>query len=32
MKPANDAVIIDSTSLSIDEVFDQVMAEVASRG
>ncbi|MEJ2755105.1 MAG: (d)CMP kinase [Gammaproteobacteria bacterium] len=28
MKPADDAVMIDSTTLSIDEVFQRVMAVV----
>lgn len=31
LKPAEDAVIIDSTELGIDEVFDQVLALVAER-
>ena len=31
LKPADDAVIIDSTGLTIDQVFDQVMAEMAAR-
>ena len=30
--PAEDAIMIDSTSLSIDEVLEQVLAEAASRG
>lgn len=32
LKPAEDALIIDSTSMSIEAVFDLVMAEVANRG
>jgi len=31
LKPADDAVIIDSTDLSIDEVFDKVLATVTER-
>lgn len=30
--PAQDAVLVDSTSLSIDEVVDRIMAEVQARG
>jgi cytidylate kinase len=32
LKPAHDAVVIDSTSLSIDEVCDQLMARVQQAG
>jgi len=31
LKPAEDAVVIDTTGLGIEEVFDRVMAEVKSR-
>ena len=32
LKPADDAVSIDSTSLSADGVFERVMTEARSRG
>ncbi len=32
LKPADDAVLIDTTTLSVDAVFKQVLSEVAQRG
>jgi len=32
LKPAADALVIDSTSMSIDGVFEQVMSEARARG
>jgi len=32
LKPASDAILLDSTNLSIEEVVDRIMAEVRARG
>ncbi len=32
LKPADDAILLDSTEMSIEEVVDSILAEVSRRG